>query len=249
MRERKAITLQLDSAKEGQGRAIFSSFNVIDHDGDVTLPGAFKSGQPVRLAQWGHNWSGPTIGTGIIAADTTKAWADIEFNLKMAAGRETYESVKFDAEHHQLQEWSYGYDIVDAEMGQFDGKDARMLKALDVIEVSPVMLGAGIGTATDFIKSAGLKLDDHALYVLASVQGLIERAQEVKGLRSKEGRTLSTATATRLSGVLEGMRAGITDLEALLSAATPSEDGKAAIAAERMRLLATEAQLLGVLSS
>jgi hypothetical protein len=247
MRERKALTFELDKAKEGTGRAIFSTLNVLDHDGDVTVPGAFKSGQPVRLAQWGHNWSGPVIGGGLIESDTTKAWADLEFNLKMVAGRETYESVKFDNEHHKLQEWSYGYDVLDAEMGQFEGKDARILKALDVIEVSPVMLGAGIGTATEFLKSAGLKLDDQAVYALAGVQAFIERAQELKVLRAKEGRTLSTATATRLTGVLEAMRTGITDLEALLAIAAP-DDGKATLAVERMRLLASEARSLGVLT-
>ena len=31
-------------------QAIFSRFNVIDKDGDVTLPGAFTDGQKVKIA-------------------------------------------------------------------------------------------------------------------------------------------------------------------------------------------------------
>jgi hypothetical protein len=34
----------------GEFTAIFSSFNTIDHDNDVTLPGAFTDGQKVRIS-------------------------------------------------------------------------------------------------------------------------------------------------------------------------------------------------------
>lgn len=244
--ERKALKVELDPAKEGAFRATFSGLNVVDSDNDVTLPGAFKSGAPVRIAQWGHNWSGPVIGAGLLGADTTKAWADAEFNLKMVAGRENYESVKFDAERHKLQQWSYGYDVLDSEMGQFEGKDVRFLKALEVHEISPVMLGAGVGTATDFIKSAGLPYADHAVHVLASVQAFLERTKELKELRGKEGRVLSAANRTRLSGLVDAMRGGMADLEALIAATDPADAGKqlAEIEAIRLRMLADEARSL-----
>lgn len=251
-RERKGLKeFTLDPNKAGHGRVVFATFNVIDKDGDVTLPGAFKVGQPVRLAQWGHNWSGPTIGAGVVGADTVKAWADIEFNLEMAAGKETYQSIKFDAARFKLQEYSYGYDVVDAELGQFEGQSVRFLKAQDVIEVSPVMLGAGIGTHTDFLKSAGLPFADHAGHVLASVQALFERTQDLKDLRSKEGRTLSGANRTRLSGLADAMETGLADLRALLADTDPAKPDEpkaqaATLTSLRLLQLADEARALGI---
>lgn len=235
--------ISLDPSKEGTFRAVIASFNVKDSDGDVTLPGAFKAGAPVRIAQYAHNWRAPTIGAGILGADNQKAWVDGTFNLKMLAGREHYESVKFDWEHAKQQEYSYGYDPEDAAMGQHEGEDVRFLKALKVHEVSPCMLGAGVGTGTEDIKAAGLSFSDHATETLASLQALLERAHDIKALRAKEGRTLSTANRTRLTGLVESLRSGMTDLETLLRDTQPaSEDGKTLIEGIRLRMLADEAR-------
>ena len=38
------IELKADSDQTGQFSAVFSTLNAVDHDGDVTLPGAFKDG-------------------------------------------------------------------------------------------------------------------------------------------------------------------------------------------------------------
>lgn len=145
------VQFKADEDKPGAFRATFSLFNVKDLDGDVTLPGAFKVGAPVRIAQWGHNWGAPAIGTGTIDADDTSAWVDGQFNLNMTAGKETYESVKASGE---LQQWSYGFDIDEWSVGKFEGEEALFLKALTVHEVSPVMLGAQPLTSTDRIKAA-----------------------------------------------------------------------------------------------
>ena len=136
---------------EGQFRATFATLNVLDRDEDVTLPGAFKDGQEVRIARWGHNWADLPVGKGVIHADEQSAWVDGEFFLDTTAGRDTYTTVK---RLGDLQEWSYGFEILDSELGQHEGKDARVLKALDVFEVSPVMIGAGLNTRTDAIKAA-----------------------------------------------------------------------------------------------
>lgn len=139
-----------DSDQTGAFRATFATFNVVDKDGDVTIPGAFEVGARVRIAQWGHNWGAPAIGAGVIGADSSRAWVDGKFALAMAAGRETYEAVKALGE---LQEYSYGFDIEKSRPGSFEGQSVRFLERLKVHEVSPVMLGAGIGTGTDSIKS------------------------------------------------------------------------------------------------
>ena len=135
-------------------QAIFSRFNVIDKDGDVTLPGAFTDGQKVKIAYWGHRWSDLPVGVGVIHADEEKAWVDGKFFIDTDAGMETYKTVK---NLGDLQEWSYGFKILDDEIGDFEGKQVRILKQLDVYEVSPVLIGAGVGTGTTSLKSANSK--------------------------------------------------------------------------------------------
>jgi HK97 family phage prohead protease len=154
METKKFITpIELKADGEaGEFKAIFSTFNVIDLQGDVTLPGAFKDGQTVRVSYWGHRWEDLPVGRGVIHADDEKAWIDGKFFMDTDAGLETYKTVKNLGE---LQEYSYGFDIDQADDGVFEGVPVRFLKALTVHEVSPVFLGAGIGTGTVAIKSAG----------------------------------------------------------------------------------------------
>lgn len=154
-RQTKTFVVPVDfkASEETPGafRATFSLFNVKDLDNDVTLPGAFTVGAPVRLAAWGHNWGAPAIGTGTIGADGERAWIDGQFNLNMETGRETYESVKALGSQ---QQWSYGYQVDEWSEGEFEKERVTFLRKLTVHEVSPVMLGAQPLTSTDRIKGA-----------------------------------------------------------------------------------------------
>jgi len=159
--KKKSFQAPIELKAEGDGepgdfRAVFSRFNVIDHDGDVTLPGAFTDGQAVRIAYWGHRWEDVPVGRGVIHQDDEKAWVDGRFFLDTIAGKETYQTVKNLGE---LQEWSYGFDILEGEPGVFDGQDVNYLRRLTVYEVSPVLLGAGIGTGTTDIKGRAAEGD------------------------------------------------------------------------------------------
>lgn len=153
------VELKADSDESGEFTAVFARFNVVDHDFDVTIPGAFKEGQKVRISYWGHRWMDLPVGRGVIHQDDEKAWVDGKFFLDTKAGRETYRTVKNLGE---LQEWSYGYDIEDATYGVFEGQDVQFLRSLEVYEVSPVMLGAGIGTGTTDIKDRDRRGEDEA---------------------------------------------------------------------------------------
>lgn len=153
------IELKADSEETGAFTAVFSTFNVIDHDGDVTLPGAFTEGQKVRISYWGHRWQDLPVGRGVIHQDDEKAWVEGVFFLDTEAGRETYKTVKNLGE---LQEWSYGFDIDEADRGIFEEREVHFLRKLTVYEVSPVMLGAGIGTGTTDIKKRTDSDEDEA---------------------------------------------------------------------------------------
>lgn len=155
---RSPIQLKADG-EPGEFRAVFSTFNVVDHDGDVTTPGAFTDGQKVRISYWGHRWQDLPVGRGEIHQDEEKAWVDGRFFLDTDAGKETYLTVK---NLEELQEWSYGFDIEKADLGEFEGQEVQFLRGLTVYEVSPVMLGAGIGTHTESIKATKAVLPTHS---------------------------------------------------------------------------------------
>jgi len=143
----------------GEFEVVFATLNVIDQDGDVTLPGAFTDGEKVRIAAWGHAWGDLPVGRGEIYEVGDEAVCRGKFFLDTQAGKEHYQTVKNLGE---LQEWSYGFDILGSEPGKFEGEDVRFLKEMKVIEVSPVMLGAGINTRTNSIKGVKKALPSHS---------------------------------------------------------------------------------------
>jgi hypothetical protein len=146
--------VEIKDAAKGDVSAVFSTFNVRDSDGDVTLPGAFEEGAPVVISSYNHtSWGGNRpVGKGKIRTTKSEAILDGRFFMDTVDGRETFEVVKGLAES-SLGEWSYGFDIEEAESGTFDGDEVQFLKRLKVFEVSPVLRGAGINTRTLAVKA------------------------------------------------------------------------------------------------
>lgn len=139
--------VKLDDADKGEVTAVFATFDVIDKDGDVTLPGAFTDGAEVLISAYGHkSWEGALpVGKGVIKTTATDARLKGQFFMDTQAGRDHFQIVK---ELGAKQEWSYGYDVVDSEFGEMDGQRVRFLKRQEVHEVSPVLIGAGVNTRT-----------------------------------------------------------------------------------------------------
>lgn len=164
----------------GEVTAQIAQFNVIDHDGDVTLPGAFTEGQPVRMSAYNHSsWGGALpVGKGTIHTDGDAAIFEGSFFMKTTAGRDTFEVVK---ELGELGQWSYGFDVIEASHGEQEGRVVQFLKQLDVTEVSPVLRGAGIETRTLSVKSAdelfgkGMTDEEYAEQVECACQALLKR--------------------------------------------------------------------------
>lgn len=149
--ETKRLAVEVKDSESGTVEAVFSTFNVRDHDGDVTLPGAFEDGAEVRISAYGHrSWMGALpVGKGRIRMEENRAVLEGQFFLDSESGKQTFVTVK---NMGGLQEWSYGYDVIESESGEFNGETVRFLKKLKVHEVSPVLVGAGIETETLRIK-------------------------------------------------------------------------------------------------
>lgn len=229
----------LDSATEGRLRAAFSVFDEIDSDGDVVRASAFTPGQAVPLV-WSHDWARP-IGKGTVAIEGNAAVFDGGFFLNTRDGRDAYETVKAMSE---LQEFSWGFHILDAAPITVNGAQVREILKAELFEVSPVLVGANRNTRTLALKG-GEPIEAHSGRVLAEVVDYVARERSLADLRAKEGRALSATRRTRLTGMQASLREHADELEALLIETAPPE--KAARAAAVMaEFLALDARRLGV---
>ena len=176
--ESKNIDIELKD-DSGKVEAVFSVFNEIDSDGDVVLPNSIKSGYGENgvAMVWAHDWKKP-IGRGEIVSDGDKATFKGQFIMDTQEGRDAYATVKAMGD---LQQWSFGYEVLDSENGSFqkDGKsqNARYLKELKVWEVSPVLVGANQNTYTVDVKE---KSDEKSGLTLA------DESDELLSIRSYE---------------------------------------------------------------
>lgn len=159
--QKNTLRVEIKDAEKGLVTAVFAKLGVKDLDDDYTLPGAFGT-QSVRVSAYGHgSWMGELpVGRGTISEKDGEAVAELKFFMSTQHGREHFEVVK---EMGDLQEWSYGFDV--AETGEISEElrqqgVRRVLKKLKVHEVSPVVLGAGVGTRTLAVKcdSCGAKV-------------------------------------------------------------------------------------------
>jgi hypothetical protein len=195
-----ASNVQVKDASTGEFEAVFATLGVIDHDGDVITKGAIDDGAQVVISAYGHSvWKGtPPVGTGTIHEVGNTAVVKGRYFLDTSAGRDDFNTVKGLAEAG-LGEWSFGLLDVKAEAGEVAGVKANMIKSVRVPEVSPVFIGAGIGTHTTLTKAADGKFSEHLESVLADVNGLTDRAEEVLILRAAKGKTIGVESAELLA--------------------------------------------------
>lgn len=185
--------VDIKDGDRGEITAVFATLGVIDSDGDVTVTGAFEDGAPVRISAYGHkSWDGALpVGRGVIKTVGDEAILDGRFFIDdMPEARSTFAAVKGLAE---LQEWSYGYDPTEFSFGEQGGQRVRFLNRLKVHEISPVLLGAGVGTRTLTAKSAKAVggADQHTTPVVADLWNGYETTKGIpEGARPADLRTM-----------------------------------------------------------
>lgn len=208
--------VEVKDADKGEIVAVFATLGVIDSDNDVTVKGAFSNDAPVVISAYGHtSWQGvKPVGKGVIREIGNEAVLEGQFFLDTVEGRDTFTVVK-ELGGLGLQEWSYGYDPVKFSYGEHEGQKVRFLEELKVHEVSPVLVGAGVGTRLLTAKS-GLKFSEHVTSVLADVDALVARATDVVALRAEKGKAisdLSVEALTRLDGSIKRLSALLAEPE------------------------------------
>ncbi|MCZ4606270.1 hypothetical protein O3S80_21435 [Streptomyces sp. Lzd4kr] len=180
----------------------------------MTEPGFF--GRQVTTVVPSHDWSHVPLGKALVHERGSEVIADISFNLKVPAAIDWFESIKYDFENPPaLQQYSYGFTIRNggSRPGEFEGQRVRFLQPLadgspgvDVHEVSPVLLGAGVGVRTLAVKHDRRRrgiveadgLDATTKAQLQAYRAELERdeSNELKRMRSSFLDDVERATAT-----------------------------------------------------
>lgn len=202
----KSLTrIEVKDADKGEISAVFATIGVVDSDGDVTVKGAFETGAKVRISAYGHkSWEGALpVGKGTIREVGKEALFEGRLFLDTVAGRDTFTVIK-ELGEDGLQEFSYGYDPVKFAYGEHDGQQVRFLEELKVHEVSPVLLGAGVGTR--LLTAKGLKFGEHVESVVADVDALVSRAADVVALRKEKGKGMSEISAEALNSLTAALK-------------------------------------------
>lgn len=183
----------------GEVSAMFSKFGVVDSDGDILVREAFKDGQSVTMVAH-HQWD-TIIGKGTVQVTDEGAVFNGRFFLETTAGKEWYHTVKAMGD---AQEWSFGYRVTEQEIG-----DAvrtlgayRIIKGLDLFEVSPVLIGANRETHTLAIKGQSQTLEAHGAAVREAVAAYAERVRQVAELRQGKGGSISPDRVAELKSVV-----------------------------------------------
>jgi hypothetical protein len=218
--ERKALPFQLKADQEGKFTAVFATLNVIDHDGDITVPGAFKDGAEVVVGSWGHKSYDLPVGKGVIRATQNEATVEGEFFLDTQPGKDTYQTVK---NLGSLGEWSYIFQVTKQSFGTQDNRPVRLLEGLQVYSVDPVLAGAGIDTRTTSIKSLTRDLPflEHSEEISELLEEYVGRVKERSAIRAKEGRMMSSANMERLMRIAESLKGASGELEQLMQDSAP----------------------------
>lgn len=167
-----------EMGETGKGLAILARLSEVDHDGDTYEKGAFswKGGEQWCALIHHHDRYQMPFGKARIYEDGDIAYAELHLNLDTQAGRDWHKALLFDiSTGKSVQEYSYGFDVVDADFQVRGDSRVRVLKRLDVHEVSTVLRGAGRNTGTVSMK----ELKDAAFAPLIGSLG--ELAEALKG--------------------------------------------------------------------
>ena len=151
------VEIKADGDNAGAFTARIATLNVIDKDNDVTIKGAFEGSDPVRVSRFNHASAirdDLPVGVATIEEVGDQVIAEGQLNLDTPGGRDLLNTLRFEAKNGVASEWSYGFTVEESEDGEQDDQKVRFLRRLKAFEISPVMRGAGLDTATLAVKTA-----------------------------------------------------------------------------------------------
>lgn len=231
--------------KSINGRTVTGVFAVhgnMDNGGDISVNGAFSK----RLADssrkrarflWNHDgWQPPIasiksireIGRDELPEKVLEYAPDATGGVEVT--REYYENVELanwvlsGIKAGDIDEMSYAYDVHEYSREERNGKDVRVLKDIEIFDISDVNWGMNPATAGAKGIGSGQPFVMHSETVGAAVKGLLARIQERKDFREKAGRVLSETNRTMIKNLVLDLTAVSDSLNTLLIETEPKAD-------------------------
>lgn len=234
-----SLPVELKAGDIGEFEAVFSTFDVVDLDGDIVRRSAITDGQTIPIL-WGHDFHSMPVGTGVI--HTTDQHAKVRGSfIDSSAGRDAHATVKATA---GMQELSWGFQITEAGDVAKDGETHREILGTDQFEASFVLRGAA-GPGNTGVTAVKTTLTDQIAQASKTVREAIDRAKEVSRLRFDEGKTLGVKSAEALNELFNDLKE-VENLITGLSDQRNSEDELTVMALSlRARQRASELLALG----
>jgi hypothetical protein len=147
---------EIKNADLGEVTAVVSTMDIVDRDGDVILSGAIREGTVVKLSGYDHDViteGKPPVGRGVITVTGNRAVLNAKYFMSTERGREAFNMVK---ELGPDSEWSIGFPKAVKTQPMTDGWKAkgarRLISGLNILESSPVFMGANAETGTVAVK-------------------------------------------------------------------------------------------------
>lgn len=192
-------SFEIKDAEKGEVEAIIATLGVVDKDEDIIRADAVANGSKVSMSSYGHDavFGARPVGKGTVHTVGNKLVFKGRMFLATSDGRDTFECLK---EMGEDQEWSFGFRILGAEVPSDEERKMgarRILTKLDAFEVSPVIIGAGVGTRTTAVKAAPVAPAPEVDPAIEAKRLADEQAQEIEMQRLEEKAKLD-AMADRL---------------------------------------------------
>jgi hypothetical protein len=144
--------LEVKDADKGEVSAIVATLNVVDRDRDVFLPGALPAEASVKMSDYKHSVvlaGAAPVGKGLVRIEGDHAVFQGQYFMGTERGREAFAMVK---DIGKDGDWSFAFSSKQARTAaptaEWRAKGARRLYTGSVVpvEVSPVLVGGGLGT-------------------------------------------------------------------------------------------------------
>jgi len=239
--------VELKAGKDGwQFSAYASTWNNVDHVGDVVVKGAFSDTLKTRQRRpllWQHDQHEP-IGIEESMREDDHGLLGTWKIIDTTRGADAYKLLKAGA----IDRMSIGYMVTDAE---YDDLGIRRLKTIDLLETSVVTL-----PANEEARVVSVKTDASFAQLLIQIQQHISQgvaeAEALHARRTSEKRKLTDLHRDAIDDFLDELEGSRKRLEALLQESQPEQvveatgDARAVLLALQSRRVRFAARTHGI---
>ncbi len=186
-----------------------------DSYGDVVVRGAFAESIAKRPTKLLYEHMEP-IGKQLSIEENDEGLFGRWSIVNTRAGEDAYKLAKAGV----LDSLSIGYFTLEADYRE-DG--VRLLRKVDLFEVSAVAIPANKNAVITDVKSLGRPFEQHSEIVLTTIKEWLARVKSGSDLRATDGRALSEARKELLVAMSGSLRGAADGLDALLAPPSPPE--------------------------